>query len=316
MTSKLTRTTTAFVLALAMASGCALETNQGPHPVSKALPTADEVKIDVPDEQQLILGEIAETYRWTRQITRDLNGTVAFVLIVVHVVVQFPPTSIDGNTAIWGPHSDALDPAEWRLTVTELADGSYDWQLDGRSKTNDDGFLTLVSGNAVPGVQAGDDERGSGNFLMDFDAIHTVDPVDNPDAKGKVEVVYELENRDGTQATLDLHVDTREVDSTGAQVPIVADYHYGESLDGSGDFEFSWLGDIDEDGSLFEDARINASWLADGAGRADVSATGGDLGDGTAEFTQCWDTQFRSVYEDFEVPDGGAAEGDIADCAL
>jgi hypothetical protein len=79
---------------------------------------------------------------------------------------------------------------------------------------------------------------------------------------------------------------------------------------------FSFVGDIDEDGSAWEDARIRSRWQADGAGRADVTATGGDLGTSSASFSQCWNTQFRTVYEDFTVLSGGAAAGDEGLCAF
>jgi hypothetical protein len=297
-------------LALAITAGCLPQ--EGAHPVDRVLPTAETMQIKLPERQaqQLSLGSIAETYVWTRQITQVFNGGAAFVLILVHTVVQYPPTEVQGDTAIW-EGSDALDPAIWRLTVTELADGSYDWELSGRNKTTpEDGFITMISGNAVPGS----DNRGSGSFLLDFDAIHRVDPIDNPDAAGRVEVTYDLENRDGTQGTLDMHIETL-VNDHGQNVPVTADYAYAENADGSGDFQFTFVGDIDENGSAFENARIRSRWQADGAGRSDVRATDGDLGSSSASFSQCWNTQFRTVYEDFSVLEGGAAAGDPSLCA-
>ena len=279
------------------------------------------MRINLPESsgaQAAALGELAEAYLWTRDTTELFNTGAAWVLVVVHTVVtEIPPTETNGNTAVWGPHSEALDPAEWRLTVTELADGTYDWALDGRNKgTQDAPFLTIISGSATPGAE----NRGTGSFLMDFEAIRTVDPINDSDAHGTIEVSYDLENRDSTQASLDMHIDTYKLDPNGAQIPIVADYHYGENADGSGDFVFSFVGNIDDDTSEFEDARIRSRWAVDGAGRADVSATGGDLGTDTATFSQCWSNatapQFASVFEDFEVNDGGGAVGDEADCAF
>jgi hypothetical protein len=311
MSRSLTTVSVAMALAFALSTGCVVQND--PHPVSKVLPTAENAQIHLPQNnaQQLALGNLAETYMWTRQITREFNTSAAWVLIIVHAVVQFPPTDVQGNTAIW-QGSDPLDPAEWRLSVTELADGTYDWELAGRSKiTPEDGFLPLIVGHAVPGQQ----NRGTGEFYMDFDNMYKVDPIDNPDARGNVTVTYDLENRDGTQGTLDMHIETT-VDENGAEVPVVADYHYAENQDRSGNFEFTFVGDIDENGSAYEQARIRSRWNVDGSGRSDVLATDGDLGDGSASFSQCWDTQFRSVYEDFEVPQGGAADGDPNDCAF
>lgn len=296
-------------LALALGAGCVQE---GGHPVDRVLPTAETMKINLPEQnaQQLALGDIAETYMWTRQITRDFNGGAGFVLLLVHTVVQFPPTTVEGDTYTWGPGSDALDPADWKLTVTELEDGSYDWAFSGQNKsTPEDGFLTMISGNAVPG----EDHRGSGSFLMDFDAIRRVDPIDNPDAHGTVDVSYDLENRDATDATLSMHIET-SVDENGQDRPVSADYDYGEASDGSGNFVFTFVGDLDENGSAFEEARIRSRWQNDGAGRSDIRAAGGDLGAQQVNLSQCWNTQFRSTYQDFSVLEGGVFEGDEGTC--
>ena len=75
---------------------------------------------------------------YTRPVPGDRFGPVdqasEYVLILVHTIVLFPTTTVSGDTYVWGPHSQALDPAEWRRTVTQQPDGSYDWALDGRSR--------------------------------------------------------------------------------------------------------------------------------------------------------------------------------------
>ena len=283
---------TAVALAASLSLFACVPPNDDPHPVSRALPTAEDVRIDLPENSSAkgtaeALGELSPWYVVTRQVTRDLNGGTAWVLFLVHAIVQFPPTTIEGNTYTWGPGSDALDPADYRLVVTELSNGSYDWSLDGRSKTIADAdFETVIAGNAVPGEIEG---TGHGEFTIDFDAAERVNPIDN-DARGVVGISYDLAARH-----LDMSIATVE-NRGGTDVPVNYDYAYDESADGSGDMVFAAHGDTDDEGSAAEDAVIRSRWLADGAGRADVRISGGDLGAVSVTASECWDSTFAVVY--------------------
>jgi hypothetical protein len=282
--------------------------------VRRALPTAEGVRINLPEQaqQSFALGQLADYYVITRTISRDLNAGAAWVLLVVHTVVQFPPTSVSGATYTWGPWSGALDPAEYRLVVTARADGSYDWHLDGRSKTEPGAELEVViSGNAVPGDEP---HRGHGTFFIDFDAGARVNPVDT-DARGTVEVAYDLENRYGAPATLTMIIDTVQLDDSGDEAPARFEYAYAENLDRSGDLIFAIHADLDGGGTAMEEAVIRSRWLADGAGRADVRAEGGDLDDLVVTASECWDQTFRRVYY-ADSHEWLPTEGAEADCAF
>ncbi len=306
---------TVAVTALTFAVGCIQKAE--PHPVRNALPTAENVKINVPDQsasaQAYAVGDLADYYVLTRNLSRGLNAGAGWVLALVHIIVQFPPTTVEDNTYTWGPHSDALDPAEWKLIVTELTDGSYDWRFEGRNKIDPSaGWLTTVSGNAVPGATA---NRGTGHFTLDFDAAEKVNPLEN-DGEGIVEIVYDLENTDGTPATLSIAVDSEEPDETGTLRPVHFEYNYAENQDGSGDLQFNFSSDIDENGSAIEDAVIRSRWMSTGAGRADIRISNGDLGAGqTVEVSECWSTSFLRVYYTDSM-EWAPTEGDVADCAF
>ncbi len=295
-----------------LATGCVQQS--GP-PIGDAIPRHDEIQVRLPEgdpnqESQVALGELSEFYVWTRGTTRGVNALAGGVLILIHAIVQMPPTTVDGNTYTWGPGSAPLDPADFMLVVTDNLDGTYDWALSGKSKLDPGAdFLVLVAGNAVEGAEP---HRGSGEFMIDADAIHAVDPIDNPDAKGSLSFVYDFENRDDTQATLDMHID-----STGDNgEEIVADYHYAENVDRSGDFQFSVPVDVNEDGSAIEELTLRSMWLATGAGRSEAVVTGGDAGDAEFRASQCWDENFLTVYGVAEMPDFLVSEGSEEDCAL
>jgi hypothetical protein len=300
---------TAVCLSLA-ASACVIP-NDDPHPVSRVLPTAEDVRIRLPESSSAkgtseLLGDLSPWYVVTRAVTRDLNGGTAWVLLLVHTIVQFPVTTVDGDRYTWGPWSGALDPAEYRLVVTALANGSYDWSLDGRSKTQPGtGFETVISGNAVPGPSEG---TGRGDFAIDFDAAARVNPVDHQ-GRGLVAITYDLAAR-----RLDMAIDTVEVRG-GVEVPVFYAYAYDEAADGAGDMVFAIHGDTDDPGDAAEDAVIRSRWLATGAGRADLRLSGGDLEDLVITASECWSTSFRVVYYGDSL-EWLPTEGSESDCAF
>lgn len=299
------------ITASLLASACV---QQSP-PIGDALPTQEQVRVNLPEgdsnqESQVALGELSEFYVWTRGTTRGVNTLAAGVLILIHAIVQMPPTTVEGNTYTWGPGSGPLDPADFMLVVTDNLDGSFDWALQGKSKTDPTAeFLVLVGGHAVEGDEP---HRGSGEFTIDADALHTVNPIDHPDARGSLAFVYDLENTDGTQATLAMHLETTNEDGED----VSADYTYAENEDRSGDFQFSIPLDVNEDGSALEDMTLRATWLADGSGRGEAIVTGGDAGTDVFKASQCWDQNFLTVYGIAELPDFLVAEGSEENCSI
>jgi hypothetical protein len=286
--------------------GC-VQPNDDVHPVAKALPTAEDVRIKLPEGSEAkALGQIAPYYVSTRNVTRTLNGATGWVLVLVHTIVQYPPTSVQGNTFTWGPFSDALDPAEHKLIVVDLGDGSYDWHLDGRNKSEPGSeFEAVLEGNAVPSDPEG---TGHGVFTLDFDAAERVNPIDN-DARGVLSVAYDLDAR-----TVDITAVTAE-ERDGQTVPVSYDYAYRESVDGAGDMVFSSHGDSDDAGTLAEDVVLRSRWLSDGSGRGDARISGGDLGAIEVTASECWNRNFRRVYYTDSV-NLAPTEGEVSACAF
>jgi hypothetical protein len=255
--------TASCVLSLA-ATGC-VKQDAPPDEIARAIPTAEQVRIKLPNSGKTI-GDLANYYVVTRDVTRTLNGGTAWVLILIHSIVQYPVTSINGNVYTWGPWSDALDPAEYKLDVTANADGTYDYQLSGRNKTvTGSQFEVVIDGHADP--RPGD-LQGNGDFSLDFDAGRRVNPVDSGDAKGQIAVQYDLAARH-----LDMHAMAPDANGN----PATFDYAYNESLDGGGDMVFNVNADAGGT-ALPENIVIRSRWQADGAGRGDARLAGGDLG--------------------------------------
>lgn len=280
-----------------LAAVCALslvaciQQDDAPEEIARAIPTADQVKITLPDSatsarssEQFAVGQIADWYVATRGVTRTFNGGSAWVLILVHTIVKFPVTSIDGDTYTWGPWSDALEPAEYKLDVRAVGDGTYEYQLSGRSKTEASArFEVVIDGTADP--RAGEN-KGSGRFLIDFDASRRVNPIENGDARGSVDVRYDLAAR---------HLDLTIMSTDALGKPVLAEYAYNQAADGGGDMVFEISGDAGG-GVAQESVTLRSRWQASGAGRADARLAGGDLGTVQATASECWDTSFRRVF--------------------
>jgi hypothetical protein len=230
------------------------------------------------------------------------NGGSAWVLVLIHTIVQFPVTSVSGDTYTWGPWSGALDPAEYKLEVHDVGDGTYTYQLSGRNKTTPGSdFEVVIDGSADP--RPGE-LLGNGRFLVDLDASKRVNPIDaTPNDRGQIDVAYDLAAR---------HLDLGIMSTDAEGQPVLADYSYNRALDGGGDMVFDVEGDAGGT-TLNEKITLRSRWQPDGAGRADARLAGGDLADG-ATAAECWDTTFRRVYYADSV-NFAPTEGDVSACA-
>jgi hypothetical protein len=230
-----------------------------------------------------------------------------WVLTLIHQIVQTPATTVNGDTFTWGPGSKPLEPADYKLEVQAIADGTYSYKLSGRSKTQANAqFEVVIAGTADP--RPGED-KGTGEFTIDFDAGKRINPIDASDAKGLVDVTYDLGNH---------HLDLTIMSTDALGHPVNADYAYNEAADGGGDMTFDVSGDAGG-GAKLETITLRSRWLANGAGRADARIAGGDLGAVQATASECWDIGFKRVFYIDALTNGGtlsASEGQEAACAF
>jgi len=298
-----------------LAATCALslvacvQQDASPKDIDRALPTADQVSIKLRDSavqslDQNVIGQLADWYVATRDVTRTFNGGSAWVLVLIHTIVQFPVTTVKDDTFTWGPWSDALDPAEYKLDVRAVGDGTYTYQLSGRSKLLAAAkFEVVIDGTADP--RAGD-LKGTGEFLIDFDAGKRVNPIESGDAKGSVDVHYDLAKR---------HLDLTIMSTDALGHPVAADYAYNQATDGGGDMVFDLSGNAGG-GDKLETLTLRSRWLGNGAGRADARIAGGDLGATNATASECWDSTFKRVFFTADVAIFGTTEGAQTACAF
>jgi hypothetical protein len=305
-----------------LAASCALslvacvQQDNGPKEIDRAIPTSSQVSIKLPDSAKSaraqsgeadVIGQLANWYVATRDVTRTFNGGTAWVLTLIHAIVQAPVTTVSGNTFTWGPGSQPLDPADYRLDVVAVGDGTFTYKLSGKSKTQPNAqFEVVIDGTADP--RLGDD-KGSGEFTVDFDAGKRVNPIDSSDAKGLLDVNYDLAKG---------HIDLTIMSTDALGKPVNADYAYNQAADGSGDMTFDVSGDAGG-GPAQESVTLRSRWLTSGAGRADARIAGGDLGALQATASECWDTAFKRVFYIDALTIGGtlsASEGQESACAF
>jgi len=280
-----------------------IQQQEAPDALKNAIPQADQVAIKLPGGAERAVGQLAEWYVATRQVTRTFNGGAGWVLVLIHTIVQYPVTTINGDTYTWGPWSDALDPAEYKLDVTAMTDGTYQYQLSGRSKTQPGAaFEVVIDGKADP--RPGE-LKGNGEFLLDFDAGKRVNPIDaDPEARGSINVNYDLAAR---------HLDLQIMSTNADGEPVMADYAYNQTLDGGGDMVFNVDGNAGGTAAQ-EQITLRSRWQSNGLGRADARLTGGDLAT-SAIASECWDGQFRRTYYSDNVS-FAPTEGDVTNCAF
>lgn len=282
-----------------------------------AIPQAGEVSIKLPsggsaaqvDPTQdgigslelAVVGETADMYMLTRGISVTLNGGVGFVLVLARTIVAFPVTSMEGETYVWGPWTDSLNPSEWRMTVTPNAAGEFAWTLEGRLKADGAAapYRATVTGLADPGLLPG---RGAGSFTLDFETAEALDPAGN-NGEGVISVTYDFAG-----AVRSIALDA----VNGAET---VTYSYAEGVDGTGDFQFTVHGDTEDEGALAELIEIRSRWVANGQGRSDFRISSGDMADVIVTGSECWDGSFGRTYYTDSLPIQ-PTEGDAGTCAF
>ncbi len=284
-----TRIFTLCALGLAVGVGCTPPTNDGDIDAYRDVLPDDRVQISMNADYggARDLGEMAEGYLVTAQVTNDVNGLIGGVLSIVDAVTDYEPSwsAEEEATAVWGPFSDALDPAETVLVVhhDEVQD-LYTWTIAQRLKgsTDWDDFDSLVIGQ-VEGDATEDDSEGW--FYLDFDVASQYDPTS--DTTGLFASAYDIDP-DGVSATAAFEDFMPE----GEEGPINAFYAYEQQNGAGGSMDLVFEGDIDDDPtSLAETHAIRTRWNEDGSGRTDSGVGGGDYGEDTVlgYQSECWD---------------------------
>ncbi|MDP8225104.1 MAG: hypothetical protein P9L99_17215 [Candidatus Lernaella stagnicola] len=289
-----------------------------------ALPDKETMTLTLPGDEKITpqaLGELAEFYDDTVDMTRETNEYILWFLSIIDEIASYPPTTFDGTTAVWGPvDGTGLEAHDWKFTMVSTGGDSYTYHLDWRPKNSndDEDFIVVWDGNIEESADT--ERRGIGTYDVDFDAAYALDPTVN--LSGGIEVAYDtLTTGRSIQIT---YINLLDLEEDDAQ-PVNGTYDYLENADGSGEFLFDVWADVNFEeyhGAQYADVEhfwFNTRWQTDGPGRCDVAVTDGDLPamnddyPGVPEivqvnFSECWDDGFLRVYYYDELLDeeGGA----------
>jgi hypothetical protein len=240
----------------------------------------------------------ASFYQFTRTVSDAVDTGTLLILAEVALVTSYPPTSMDGSTAVWGPGGDALDPVQWKLTVTKTADHEFDYEVYGRphGSTGNSGWQAILTGHGYGHAHA---LYRSGAFTLDGDTLQALDP--SRSNGGKVAVKYDARAWPKT-----VTADVTTSDGSGQWYDVTV----AHEQDGGGTVVVTAMADISSppDGTN-ESVDENSRWNSTGAGRADVKMTGGDLSTAVLA-SQCWSSAFAQTFYTDNVnyqPTSGAA---------
>ena len=303
-----------LLLSLTLVAACAQDDDALLEEVRDTLPAASEVRLDVPStDNKSTLGAVAEFYQHTRNTSDFLNAASVVWVGLIQTIMRYPATSVEGDTITWGPWNDdsALRPFAYKLVAVRTGDRSITYALSGKRRADAGDFIPLIEG-AAERPEAG--ERGKGTLTLLFDNQAVIDVAKRE--RGSIAIRYDLTGEPRTNAvTFSDFVNER------GEGPRDSEYGYLQRADGSGRFDFLTLADVDNDAaSQLENLHIVSNWDATGAGRSDVAAWGGNLGEVIWNVAQCWDASFLATFTSYAATGGAqpvlADEGDAASCAV
>jgi hypothetical protein len=317
-------------LAIQWLAGCALQKKDDGEAFRDAVPQSEAVSLSGPDTASGMTSTAsappprsaldttpspvpyAKWYGFTRDERDGVNAITADVLGSVWLIIQSEPSTVMQDSATWGPYTDELDPATYRFRVTRIAQDEYNYVLEGRPKasTSDADYQAVLTGH---GYGTPHPMHGQGTFSIDLDTAKALDPYKHPNDSGSASVVYDLPH----DFSENLGALPRTITAT---VTPAGEAHYSvesiANLDHTGNIYVTAHVDIDPSMlTKLEDVTVNSRWNSTGAGRADITITGGDLPASTpvVDAVECWGTDFTQSYYNDSV-DFAPSAGDANAC--
>jgi hypothetical protein len=310
--------TATLILAASSAglAGCMLDKQDDGEEFREAVPRREAVVVAGPEQESggdrssasvttqadepWTAGPYSKWYGFTRAVRAGVNGVTAAVLGGAWVIVRTEPSSVEDGEAIWGPSTDPLEPVTYRFRVTRVGDAEYDYVLEGRPKTSrsDGDYVAVLRGH---GFGKRHDQHGEGEFTIDLDAARELDPFAHRDDSGTVRVVHHLppDMKDGDYLPRTI---VAEVTPDPALNPESFAVTSTANEDGTGSLHVTASADVDDTKTTeLEDIVVDSRFRDDGAGRADISISGGDIpaDPGRVTAIECWGADFmRSYYSD------------------
>jgi hypothetical protein len=281
-----------------------------------------------------------DSLRCTAQnIATSLNGLTRGLITIIDFVRLLPPTRRETGRRVWGPHHNEREDRTHRFEMVKnldangdfdgtltfclhVARGEVEWRLrdpvDCSVVEDAESGLTLVlSGVITPGEEDSNAARtGSGTLVLDANRMAAISG--DRGLLGVLDIQYD---NTSDPKTISMAITDVE-DAEENPIPDNAAYAFVGYDDGSGRFDFVVKTDLVRPNpfadSLLERFDIRARWQADGAGRAEAEASGGDIVEVDSwNVTECWDGGLSTTWRRSDDPSVTPIGNDEAlDCAL
>ena len=262
--------------------------------LSVLLPNGDEITAALSDydtEQGALVGQTAWFYDFTKTTSTAVNqGLLNVLQPLAWVVKNVEPVQVTENKAVWAfPDAEILSV----LVIQRKDDGHFEyvnaWRPVNEPQTE---FTPIIAGTFTPAGNG----RGQGAIWMNLDNNR------NPNNTGKVLALY---SNAGPERTVTVYYFDFSTDLAAGVPTSDLAYHFQMAEDRSGTFVYAIQGvDIDQGApgkEALEDATVISRWDAQGRGRSDWFATGGDVAKQAFQVyiaSQCWAPKTHiSTYE-------------------
>lgn len=179
-----------------------------------------------------------------------------------------------------------------------MGDNTFNYALEAKGADDgEDAWVVVISGThtrSVDDAGAPMENFGEGAFLIDWDAAQTLPKHDHN--VGTAEITY---SRVSTDAPVSVEATFEDVRDTAFPSETVdGKYAYSYTPGEGGTFDFKAARDLAASAND-ETFSVRSRWLQTGAGRADVTVTGGiftDM-DPAPVINECWNTSYNSVFQ-------------------
>ena len=296
-----------------------------------ALPTESQVMAAAPEPSMATkLGEPAIFPTGSKDIVLGINGAVGGIVKIMRAIVKQDPTVYNSATKefLWGPFPNDNGfgtVAAYIREADEGADFKFHYALL-RGVDNDVAKMTpVIWGGATP--DPSNNDYGAGVTLWDFEANRAFEQASNPDVasvkldKGRFVAVYAKGAGDqGGEGTFVVAAFRGFVPQDKPEnTPADLNYFYGRVAGDNNQFDFidyQGVFDIHNDPAkaAAETVGVKMAFFNEGTGRAEASASGGDLAaNQSASFVECWNAALDETYLSLTVTTDGTAEAPVTE---